>query len=350
MPDSELKRAEQELQIIEARLRSVIESTADGLLGVDSNGRVIIQNSRFFEMWSIPTELQADVDDNALLEFVLEQLSSPEAFLSKVRDLYGSQAEDMDEIHFKDGRVFERYSRPLMLKGECIGRVWSFRDITARKIAEQTLRDREELLRNSQKDIQKLAGRLISAQEEELRRLSRELHDDLTQRLAVLAIEVGKIEVDLRNKPESCPEIFQTIAHIKEQLVSVSQNVHDISRQLHPTILDDLGLVRAIEAECAALMKRETIEIIFSKENVPIEIDRDIALCLYRVLQESLKNVVTQSNAKNCEIYLKGSDDAICLTVKDNGIGFDNVAVRNKPGLGLSSMRERAQLVQGDFS
>jgi signal transduction histidine kinase len=223
-------------------------------------------------------------------------------------------------------------------------------NITERKKAEKALIDSESALRNSQKDLQKLAGRLISAQEEELRRLSRELHDDLTQRLAVLAIDAGKLELDLGKKPEACPEVSRKILQIKEQLISVSEDVHNISRQLHPTILDDLGLVRAIESECAALIRREDIGIIFNKENIPAVIGNDIALCLYRVLQEGLKNVITHSRTSSCEIFLEGLDNMLVLTVSDNGVGFDPAEVRNKAGLGLSSMRERAQLVRGDFS
>jgi len=223
-------------------------------------------------------------------------------------------------------------------------------NITERKQAEKALRESEEALRYSQADLQSLARRLISSQEEELRRLSRELHDDLTQRLAVLAIEAGKLELGLRKIPEPCQETLQTISEIKDQLIKVSEDVHNISRQLHPTILDDLGLVRAIESECAALMRRKDLEITFRNEDVPAKIGNDIALCLYRVLQESLKNIITHSHANSCKIFLKGTDNTICLTVGDNGVGFDPVEVRNKPGLGLSSMRERVQLNLGAFS
>jgi signal transduction histidine kinase len=166
----------------------------------------------------------------------------------------------------------------------------------------------------------------------------------------VTAIEAGKLELELNKMHHVPPDPVQKISQIKEQLIKVSEDVHRISRQLHPTILDDLGLVRAIESECAAFMRRENIEIIFREEDVPEVIANDIALCLYRVVQEGLRNVAAHSGAKNCEIVLKGVDNTLCLAVSDDGAGFDPGEVRQKPGLGLSSMRERAQLVQADFS
>lgn len=212
------------------------------------------------------------------------------------------------------------------------------------------LRESEEALRYSQADLRTLAGRLISAQEEALRRLSRELHDDLTQRLAVLAIEAGSLELQMKNEHGSLSAYAQKIALIKAQLIKVSEDVHHLSRQLHPSILDDLGLVRAIEAGCAEFMREQNIEITFSKEDVPDMISGDISLCLYRVVQEGLRNIATHSRANSCEIFLKGAGDTICLTVKDDGIGFDPLGVRQKPGLGLASMRERVQLIRGNFS
>jgi PAS domain S-box-containing protein len=250
----------------------------------------------------------------------------------------------------KDSRWYYVVNTPIRHADGTMSKQSMIMDITERKQAEEALKANETALRNSKKDLQRLAGRLISAQEEELRRLSRELHDDLTQRLAVLAIEAGKLELDLNKMPEKYPEIVHTVTQIKDQLIKVSEDVHTISRQLHPTILDDLGLVRAIESECTAFMRRNPVEITFRKENVPDAIPDDIALCLYRVVQEGMKNIATHSGAKNCEILLKGDDHTVCLSVADKGIGFDPLAVRNMPGLGLSSMRERVQLVQGEFT
>jgi PAS domain S-box-containing protein len=130
------KQAEETLREREQLLRATIESTADGILVVDENGKVTHSNSRFAEMWRIPDELIETRADNKLLQFVLDQLKDPESFLAKVERLYGSLENDLDVLYFKDGRVFERFSCPLMKNQSAAGRVWSFRDITELKKTE----------------------------------------------------------------------------------------------------------------------------------------------------------------------------------------------------------------------
>ena len=144
MDISDLKRVEAELRRSETGLQATLESTADGILAVDNKGKVIKANRRFAELWRIPQSLMDAGDDRALLDFVLKQLSDPDAFLKKVQLLYSTDAVEMDTLAFKDGRIFERYTSPMMMEGAVIGRVWSFRDITERKRVEQALAERTE--------------------------------------------------------------------------------------------------------------------------------------------------------------------------------------------------------------
>jgi signal transduction histidine kinase len=137
---------------------------------------------------------------------------------------------------------------------------------------------------------------------------------------------------------------------MKEQMVKLSVNVHDISRQLHPAILDDLGLVDAIKSECISFSKREGISVRYEPINIPEAIPRDVALCIYRVMQESLRNIAKHANVKEAEILLTGIDDGVRLCVRDKGVGFEPAGVRGQSGLGLASMEERVRLIQGEFS
>jgi len=136
---TERKRVEEALRASEVHLQAIIESTADGILAVDNEGKIIKANSRFAELWRVPESLLKSLDDKALLAFVLEQVSEPETFLEKVQSLYTSDESDMDTIIFKDGRIFVRYSIPMLTGGSISGRVWSFRDITERKHAESEM-------------------------------------------------------------------------------------------------------------------------------------------------------------------------------------------------------------------
>jgi signal transduction histidine kinase/CheY-like chemotaxis protein len=148
---TERKNAERELHDRESLLRATLKSTGDGILVVNKEGRATHSNARFLELWRIPRELAAQGDDDKLLDFVLDQLREPQLFLAKVRELYASREESFDTLHFKDERVFERFSCPLIKNGDIAGRVWSFRDITARVKAEQQQREMKDMLERAER-------------------------------------------------------------------------------------------------------------------------------------------------------------------------------------------------------
>ena len=186
-----------------------------------------------------------------------------------------------------------------------------------------------------------LRRRLVHAQEEEHRRISRELHDDLTQRLAVLAIDAGMLE----QMPGSPALVEERARGMREQLIALSESVHSLSRQLHPSILDELGVVDALRAECQSLGQRDGIAVRFVVRDVPTGLSREMALCVYRVTQEALRNVARHAKTRKASVLLSATDRRLVLRVRDRGVGFD-VATRGKMGLGLESMKERARLVR----
>jgi signal transduction histidine kinase len=241
----------------------------------------------------------------------------------------------------KDRSCPEEYIPRLRMLGEI------FVNALERRRAEEASQESERMLRKNESDLRKLAGRLIYAQEEERSRLARELHDDLSQRLAAFAIDVGRLEKQLMDQPVP---VREELREMQNGIVRISQDVHSLSRQLHPSILDDLGLIKAAESECAGFSRREGIKIVFNHENIPRDIPKEISLSLYRIIQEGLSNISKHACAEHISVSLKGIDHDVLLSVQDDGIGFDSAEVQKQPGLGLSSMRERARLNHGEFS
>ncbi|HEV7701235.1 MAG TPA: PAS domain-containing protein [Pyrinomonadaceae bacterium] len=187
-----------------------------------------------------------------------------------------------------------------------------------------------------------LSGKLIDAQEAERSRLARALHDDISQRLALLSIRFAGLG-DGSGNAES------DIAAIDAQIQELSREIHRISHGLHPAKLEQLGLESALRGFCRDVAIARELEIDFESLNVPRELPDDISLCLYRVAQESLQNVARHSGASDVTVKLVVSDNTVSMSVRDNGCGFDPDNANSNGCLGLVSMRERMRLVNGSF-
>jgi signal transduction histidine kinase len=192
-----------------------------------------------------------------------------------------------------------------------------------------------------------LAGRLINVQEEERKRISRELHDDLSQKLALLAFDTGSLVLA---PPGSGEEMKEPLRNLQTRVVQLSKDVRQLSHQLHPTILEDLGITAALNELCDELSARERIEVLFEPEPVPKALPLNVASCLYRVAQEALHNVVKHARASQVRLKVSGNTEEMRLYVHDNGVGFDSEADQSRHGLGIVSMKERVALVHGEFS
>jgi signal transduction histidine kinase len=195
--------------------------------------------------------------------------------------------------------------------------------------------------------MQALTARLISVQESNNRTLARELHDDLSQRVAAVALDIKRIA---DHPPDSAVGLQTALRQASELIGKTAADIHQLSRQLHPAILEDLGLPAALRAECAAFVERHNVPCEFITRNVPYKIPEDISLCIYRVVQEALRNVGKHAGAETVEVRLMGTKKAINLSIVDEGDGFDLENVKLSTGLGLVSMEERTRMVGGQFS
>ena len=201
-------------------------------------------------------------------------------------------------------------------------------DITERKRAEEALSG--------------MARKLVEAQEKERARIGRELHDDINQRLAMLAVELEQLQ-------DNPSEVRSRVQELRQQTTDISNDVQALSHELHSSKLEYLGVVAGIKSWCKEFTERQKIEIEFTSD-VSSTLPFDIGLCLFRVLQEAVHNTVKHSGVKRIEVQLHEESGEIHLIVSDSGRGFDVEAVKQGKGLGLTSMQERVRLVNGTIS
>jgi PAS domain S-box-containing protein len=216
--------------------------------------------------------------------------------------------------------------------GSYVGHIGSAIDVTERKLAEEALST--------------VSQRLIEAQEEERTRIARELHDDINQRLALLAVNLESLKLDL---PASDKQAKRRIDEANKQVGDLGSDIQALSHSLHSSKLEYMGLVTASASFCKELSERQSVEIAYDSRDIPRKLPPDMALCLFRVLQEALHNAVRHSGARQFKVSLTYASGEIELSVTDSGVGFDPQTASGH-GLGLTSMRERLKLVGGQLS
>jgi PAS domain S-box-containing protein len=214
--------------------------------------------------------------------------------------------------------------------GSFAGFIGSCVDVTDRKLAEEALSG--------------VNSKLIEAQEHERARIARELHDDISQRLAMLTIELEQFGQKYSHLPE---EMLHHIAELRNRSSDIAGDVQSLSHELHSSKLEYLGITTAMRAFCHEFSLQQDVEVAFSYDEIPRTLPQDISLCLFRVSQEALQNAVKHSGVRHFDVELRCASEAIHLIVRDSGSGFDAERPLKTQGLGLVSMTERVKLVGG---
>jgi signal transduction histidine kinase len=199
----------------------------------------------------------------------------------------------------------------------------------------------------AERAVKELGARMLMVQEAERRRVARELHDDFSQRLALLAIDLEQLS---QQSTGNRPEWGRRLRAMWSQTQELTSDIHRLSHQLHPAKLEDLGLVMAVRSFCNEVARQTNVAVEFSDVNVPRFLPSEISLCLYRIVQEALRNVVKHSGSKTAAVKLSMGTGEIRLTISDSGKGFDLEVAKGGEGLGLVSMVERARFAGGDLS
>ena len=217
--------------------------------------------------------------------------------------------------------------------------------LDAAQQASQALSDSQHKLHQSHNQIRKMLGRLIDVQEAERRRISRELHDDLNQKIATLSISISRLK---KNVPMQDRELIGELDRLRETANGLTNEVRRLSHQLHPAVLEHLGLVTALESYISGFTEEEQIDVQLTADLGDERMPFQTSICLYRVAVEALRNVARHSAAESAAVSLKRADGGLELTVTDSGKGFDvETVTQGGGGLGLISVEERLRLLQG---
>jgi PAS domain S-box-containing protein len=219
------------------------------------------------------------------------------------------------------------------VEGSFVGFIGSAVDVTDQKLAREALA--------------KVGGQLIAAQEKERSHIARELHDDICQRLAMLSLRIEKVTKgwSLGQVP-----VGDQLEQIWQQCSSLTGDVQALSHELHPSVLDNLGLVTAIKSFCREFSEQSGATVQFSHADIPDSLTREVSLSFFRVVQEALHNAAKYSGVKQFEVNLNGKPDGMELEIVDRGMGFDVEKSKNTEGLGLVSMRERIHMLNGKLT
>ena len=339
----ERKRMEDALRENEERLRLAVDSTGLGTFDFDPRAGKLIWSEISKSYFGLPPDAEVDdatfqrgihPNDRNRVQRIVEEALRPES--------RGQYSAEYRTIGINDGKerwisawgrvLFDRLGQPERFIGVML-------DITEKKRL-------ENVAEASRNEIRALAASLLTAQEDERRRLSRELHDQICQQLAALAIDIGRLAAD----PPPPEDAHPRLKGLQARVVKASEETRHIAYGLHPSVLEDLGLVASLQALCKEFSDREGIPMEFTSGALPASMPREVASCIYRVSQECLQNIAKHSNAEHVSAALALQKGSMLLSIEDDGAGFDVEVVKGRGGLGFVGMEERARLVHGTLS
>jgi PAS domain S-box-containing protein len=329
------KRAEEALRESEARLRLAAQAGKMYAYEWDVATDVTVRSEEYANILGLTDVPRSEThcqfssrvhpDDRAKFNAAVADLT-PENPTTKIG--YRALRPDGAVIWLeKSGRAF------FDAQGRMLRMIGIVADITERKLAEEALSS--------------MSRRLIEAQEKERARIARELHDDMGQRLALLANELEQLQ---QKYPDLRVEVSSSIRELQKHTLQIATDVQTLSHELHSSKLEYLGIAAAMRGFCQEFGGQQKVKIDFKSQDVPSPLSQDISLCLFRVLQEALHNSVRHSGVRHFRVELWGTPDEIHLAVSDSGVGFDRKAAMESRGLGLISMQERLKILKGTFS
>jgi len=334
---TELRQTEKALRESEDKLRLLLDSTAEAIYGIDLEHRCRFCNPACLRAlgYERVEELLGKNMHDLMHHTRLDGTHFPleECRVHRVVQTGQGDHSDDEVLWRANGTSFpvEYWSYPQWRGHELVGAVVAFIDITDRQLADAALAN--------------VSRKLIEAQEQERARIGRELHDDVGQRLALLAAEFQQ----LQENPLILPDVRSRMGELERQISDIASDIQLLSHELHSAKLQYLGIVGAVKGFCREFSAQQKVEIDFQTDALPA-LSPDVSLCLFRVLQEALHNSAKHSGVRHFEVRLWGTADEIHLTVKDSGGGFDREQAKMSQGLGLVSMEERLKLVNGSFT
>lgn len=338
--ESRIARRTAQLQAALDRWELVTQATHDGVYDWDLTTDRVVFTSHWKAMHGFSN--QDDDESPAQWSERIHPDDRPRVLGHLDEYLAGTRQEFSEEyrIRRRDGHWIWVLDRGIALRdktGRAVRLVGSEKDVTEWKQVEETLR-----FQNFQ--LEELTAKLLTAQEHERQRIARELHDDVTQRLAALAVDLGSL---VRTCPPD-PPLQTRLREAQDMAGRLADDVHNFAYRLHPSLLEHLGLEAAIRDHVDEFRRRTGLAVRYVKRGTLQTIPLDIATCLYRVMQEGLQNVQKHAAASNVLVALLGTAGGVGLCVRDNGKGFVHKSgdVR-QTGLGLVSMEERIRLMNG---